>query len=257
MHASVHANKPARLFLVLGALFLTNALLAEFLGVKIFSLERTLGLQPVQWKLLGEEPFSFQLTAGVVLWPFVFVMTDIVNEYFGKRGVRLLTLLAASMILYAFLMVFLAIRLVPADFWIATQAGAGVPDMQRAFQAIFGQGQNIIVGSLAAFLLSQLVDVFVFQRIKRATGERAIWLRATASTLVSQLIDSVVVLYVAFYVFGDWDLALVLSICAVNYAYKFCMAIALTPAVYLVHALVERYLGRELASDLKREAAAY
>ncbi len=256
MHASVQDNRAARLFLLLGAFFLTNALMAEFLGGKIFSLERTLGFEPVQISLGGEQRFSFNLTAGVLLWPFVFVFTDIVNEYFGRRGVRLLTLVAVALILYAFAMVYLAIQLAPADFWVSTQQQAGVSDMNRAFGAVFGQGLNIIVGSLAAFLLGQLIDVLVFQRIKRWTGERAIWLRATASTVVSQLIDSFVVLYVAFHVFGDWPLALVLSICAVNYAYKFVMALVFTPLVYVVHGWVERYLGAELAAEMKHQALA-
>jgi hypothetical protein len=255
MHASVDENRAARLFLVLGGFFLTNALMAEFIGVKIFSLERTLGGEPLRLRLWSEEPLSFQLTAGVVLWPFVFVMTDIVNEYFGRRGVRLLSILAAILIAYAFAMVALAIQVVPADFWIGSQSKAGVPDMQAAFRAVFGQGQNIIVGSLLAFLIGQLVDVLVFQRIKRWTGERWIWLRATGSTVVSQLLDSFVVLFVAFYLYQGWSLRLVLSIGVVNYAYKFLMAVALTPVLYLVHRLVERYLGASLAAEMRRAAS--
>jgi uncharacterized integral membrane protein (TIGR00697 family) len=251
MHETVQANKAARLFLVLGAFFITNALLAEFIGVKIFSLEGTLGVAPARLELLGDEPLDFNLTAGVVLWPFVFVMTDLINEYFGPRGVRLLSLLGAGMIAYAFLMVFLAMRLAPAGFW-ATRADGF--DMDAAFRAIFGQGNWIIAGSLTAFLVGQLVDVFVFQRIKRATGERWIFLRSTGSTLVSQLVDSFVVLYVAFGLGAGWPASLIVSVGVVNYLYKSLMALVMTPLIYAIHGLIERYLGAELAGEMRRAA---
>ena len=100
-------DKSTRLFYILGAFFLANAILAEFIGVKVFSLEGTLGLNPVNLNLLGIENLSFNLSAGVLLWPAVFIMTDIINEYFGRKGVRFLSFTAAGLILYAFLMVYL------------------------------------------------------------------------------------------------------------------------------------------------------
>lgn len=256
MHGTVDA-KPSRLFLILGAFFVTNAILAEFIGVKLFSLERTLGFAPLSIHTLIDEPLSFNLTAGVLLWPIVFVMTDIINEYFGQRGVRRLSFLAVGMIAYAFLMVFGAIRLVPADFWLLRETGdGGTIDMQRAFEAIFGQGLWIIAGSIVAFLLGQLIDVLVFHWVKRRTGEKWIWLRATGSTLVSQCIDSFVVLWIAFGLNPGvgWDMGRIVSIGLVNYAYKFTMAIALTPLIYLVHGVIERYLGPELAGRMRASA---
>lgn len=256
MH-DAHEARPARLFLLLGAFFVTNAVLAEFVGVKLFSLERTLGLEPARLRTLIEEPLSFNLTAGVLLWPVVFVMTDIVNEYFGERGVRRLSFLAVGMIAYAFLMVFGAIRLVPADFWVLRELADGrTLDMQEAFEAVFSQGLWIIAGSIAAFLIGQLVDVFVFHQVKKRTGERWIWLRATGSTLVSQLVDSFVVLWIAFGLnpATGWSLGRIVSIGIVNYAYKFAMAIVLTPVIYLVHGAIERYLGAETAGRMRAAA---
>jgi uncharacterized integral membrane protein (TIGR00697 family) len=256
MHETVNA-KPSRLFLVLGAFFVTNAILAEFIGVKLFSLERTLGFEPLAIKTLIEDPLSFNLTAGVLLWPVVFVMTDIINEYFGERGVRRLSFLAVGMISYAFLMVFGAIALVPADFWIERELSDGrTVDMQLAFEAIFGQGLWIIAGSIVAFLVGQLVDVWVFHWVKRKTGERWIWARATGSTLVSQFLDSFVVLWIAFGLNPStrWPVGLIVSIGLVNYAYKFVMAIALTPVIYAVHGVIERYLGPELAEKMRSSA---
>jgi uncharacterized integral membrane protein (TIGR00697 family) len=210
----------------------------------------------VTWQLLGDQPLSFNLTAGVLLWPVVFVLTDIVNEYFGKRGVRLLSLVAVGMILYAFAMVSWAMRLVPADFWVVRETAHGPLDMERAFDGVFGQGLWIIAGSVIAFLVGQLVDVWTFHLVKRRTGERWIWLRATGSTVVSQLVDSFVVLFVAFYLGAGWDLSLVLAIGAMNYAYKFVVALAATPVIYLMHGAIERWLGPELAGELRGRAAA-
>ncbi len=250
-------DKRTRLFFILGGFFLANTLIAEFVGVKIFSLESTLGFTPFDWTILGVEGLGFSLTAGVVLWPIVFVMTDIINEYFGKRGVRYLSYFAVLIILYAFAMVYFAIYLEPNGWW-DTQSGLlqepKVEQMDDAFRAIFGQGLWIIIGSLVAFLVGQIVDVMVFQKIRSWTGEKSIWLRATGSTLVSQCIDSYIVLIIAFYIGADWDIVRVLAIGTVNYIYKFAMAILLTPVIYLAHHLIDRYLGKTLADTLKHEA---
>jgi len=247
-------DKSTRLFYILGAFFLANAILAEFIGVKIFSLEKTLGLNPINLSLLGIDDLSFNLTAGVLLWPAVFIMTDIINEYFGRRGVRFLSFTAAGLIVYAFLMVYFAILLSPANFWIERVTSGGVINMDIAFKAIFGQGLWIIMGSLTAFLIGQLVDVTVFHLVKAKTGSNKIWLRATGSTLVSQFIDSFVVLFIAFYVGAGWDLKLVIAIGIMNYAYKFLIAAALTPLLYIIHYFVDIYLGKEAAHKLMDEA---
>ena len=253
-------DKKNRLFLLLGGFFITNALIAEFIGVKIFSLEKTLGFYPLNLRLFGVDGLGFNLTAGVMLWPVVFIMTDIINEYYGKKGVRLLSNMAVVLILYAFLMFFTGINLVPNDWWqfqsgLSDDPAKSLSDMDLAFRKIFGQGLWIIIGSLVAFLVGQIVDVMVFHRIKKVTGEKKIWLRATGSTLVSQFIDSYIVLIVAFYIGADWDLVLVLAIGTVNYFYKFFLALLLTPLIYLGHYLIDNYLGKDLAEEMKVEAA--
>jgi len=248
--------RPTRLFIVLSGLFLTNALMAEFIGVKIFALEETLGLPPFDWSLFGQSG-SLSFTAGVMLWPVVFIMTDIINEYFGVRGVRFISWLAVGCISYAFLFAYLAIELAPASWWVGVAASRGVPDMQAAFAATFGQGLWTIGGSVIAFLIGQLIDVVIFHRIRAATGERWIWLRATASTAVSQLVDSFVVLYIAF-VLGpqQWPVDLFLAVGTVNYVYKMVMAVLLIPLIYLGRRMIETYLGPAEAERLKAEAAA-
>ena len=155
----MHADpKVQRLFLVLSGVFIANAIMAEFIGVKIFALEATLGIDPFEWNLYGQSG-SLNFTAGVLLWPVVFLLTDVVNEYFGRRGVRFISWLAVALIVYAFAFAYLAIGLAPAPWWVTIGVAQGVPDMQAAYAAIFGQGLWTIGGSITAFLIGQLVDV--------------------------------------------------------------------------------------------------
>ncbi len=223
--------------------FITNALLGEFAGTKVFSLEATLGLAPADLSFFGVEHLSFNLTAGVIAWPLVFVLTDIINEYFGRRGVRLISFITAGLIAYSFLIIYFTIKLAPAEFWKFRIEEGEVLNMNFAYNAIFGQGLWIIVGSLVAFLVGQFLDVTVFEFFKSKTGSRKIWLRATGSTLVSQLIDSFVVLFIAFYIGAGWSLSQVLAVCTMNYLYKAVIAVLSTPLVYLAHFAIDRYLG--------------
>ena len=262
MITNIVKNKSTKLFIFLGGFFIANAFIAEVIGVKIFSLESTLGISPFKIPLFGHL-FSFNLTAGVLLWPVVFVMTDIINEYYGERGVKFLSYLTVGLLAYAFFMYYLAIKLVPADWWIGSKTAQDVPNMQSAYAQIFGQGIAIILGSLVAFLIGQIVDVVIFHKIKKWSGEKYIWLRATGSTIVSQFIDSFVVLMIAFYIYPKyisdangkaWSFALVMSICIGNYIYKFLMAVVLTPVIYIVHNWIENYLGHDLAKEMKDSA---
>ena len=251
-------DRGTRLFILLAGIFITSALLAEVIGVKIFSLEDTVGVKRANINLFGS-PFSFHLTAGVLLWPVVFIMTDIINEYYGTRGVKFLSYLTIGLITYAFMIFTGAISLSPSEYF---SIGNGIDKPDNAFRGIFGQGMWIIIGSMVAFLVGQVLDVLVFHRIKKLTGEKRIWLRATGSTLVSQLVDSFVVLFIAFYVGkriqsgqGDaWSMHQVLVTGTGNYIYKFVVAILLTPVIYLVHYWIEKYLGHNTAEEMKKAA---
>jgi hypothetical protein len=250
---SAFDQKRARLFVILSGIFITNALLAEIIGVKIFSGEGSLGLEPAQIDILGFK-MDFNLTAGALIWPVVFITTDLINEYFGKPGVKRISYLTAFLIAYAFIIIFMAIKLPPAPWWGELKAEDGsIFNMDLAFNRILGQGQRIIIGSLTAFLVGQLVDVFVFQKLRQITGGKRLWLRATGSTLVSQLVDSFVVLFIAFY--GIFPTQQIFAIGLTNYIYKFSVAILLTPLIYAGHSLIDNYLGKEQARKISEEAA--
>ncbi len=257
MASDPNHRKKTNLFIALCAIFLTNAILAEIIGVKIFSLEGTLGMAPAQIRVFGDFILDFNLTAGAVIWPVVFITTDIINEYFGKKGVRKISFITAFLIAYIFVVIYLVTKLTPAAFWMElnnSDTNGNPFNINYGFGVIFRQGLGIIIGSLTAFLIAQLLDVFVFQRLKRLTGQKMLWLRATGSTLVSQLIDSFVVLGIAFYLFGNWDMDQIIAVGTINYIYKFVIAIVLTPVIYLAHYIIDRYLGLEQAHKMAEEA---
>ena len=193
-------------------------------------------------------------TAGALNWPFVFITSDIINEYFGTKGVKKISFLTAGFIAYSFVIIYGATLLTPAQFWIDVNKGDNNFDINYAFAKIFRQGLGIITGSLSAFLISQILDAYVFHSIRKVTGHKKIWLRATGSTLVSQLIDSFVVIGIAFVVFGNWTIDQWISTSLNNYLYKFFSAILMTPLIYLAHNLIDGYLGKELSDELISEA---
>jgi uncharacterized integral membrane protein (TIGR00697 family) len=233
------APRETRLLVVLAALLVSSAIVAELVAVKLFEV-RFYG-----W--LGWDK-AFVLTCGSLVWPLVFLATDTINEFFGRPAVRFITWLTMAMIGWTFVVANLSIGIPAASF---------SPVDDAVFAKVFGQGRFIIVGSMCAFLLSQLVDVTVFHAVRRRLGGRHLWARATGSTLVSQLIDSFVVIYIAFWASGQVDAATALSISLSSFAYKVGVAIGLTPVIYLTHSAVHRWLGHESAERLAHEAAAH
>ncbi len=251
----IFKTKETKLFVILACFFIANAVIAEFIGVKIFSVEQTLGMRELNLSFLGFEKLSLNMSAGVLNWPIVFIMTDIINEYFGKRGVRMLSYIAVALISYAFMVIYFSIVLTPSGFWVTkTLADGSLIDMNAAYNNMLGQGLWIILGSVTAFLVSQIIDVSIFHWIKKATGEKALWLRATGSTVVSQLIDSFVVIFIAFYIGGNWTFKQIIAVGLVGYIYKFVVAVSLTPVLYIVHKLIDSYLGKELSHRLLKSA---
>ncbi len=235
-------SRKQKLFIFLFGIFLTNAIIAEIIGVKIVSIEKTLGFAPLQLMTFWGDKWDLNQTAGALNWPLVFITSDIINDYYGKSGVKFISYTTAFFIAFAFLIIYTATLLVPADFWIEVNKGINI---NEAFSRIFRQGLGIITGSLTAFLFSQIIDATVFEKIKMSTGNKHIWLRATGSTLVSQLIDSFLVIGIAFYAFGDWSISQWMNVSLNNYFYKFFIAILFTPLLYLAHYFIEQYLRKE------------
>ncbi len=247
-------SKANLLFVVISGVFICNALVAEVIGSKIFSLEKLLGYNEISFSFLGVSEISLSFTAGVLLWPIVFILTDVINEYYGKKGVKFISYLTVILILYAFIMIYMSIELPPAGFWEFTKYNGAELSLNTAFKLSLGQSLWIIIGSLVAFVVGQLLDVFVFHKIKKITGEKMIWLRANGSTFVAQLFDSFIVLYIAFGIGADWEFNTIFALCLLNYVYKCTAAVVLTPLLYLFHFLIEKYLGIKTAKSLKDKA---
>jgi len=170
------------------------------------------------------------------------------------RGVRFLSYLTVGLISFSFLAAYAAIHLIPANWWVTVNTEKGIPDMQKAYAQIFGQGMWIIFASIIAFLVGQVLDVYIFHKIKKATGERMIWLRSTGSTIISQLIDTYVVITIAFQWGQGWSFPKVLAIVLVGYSYKLLVAVLTTPVIYIVHHWIEKYLGHQVAVEMKQAA---
>ena len=218
------------LFVFLAGLFITNAVTAELISNKLIEI-------PMKFNFLGSEFGPFVTIVGILPWPVVFLLTDLLNEFYGYKAVRKLSWITAILIAYCFLIVGLSIEIPAVNI-----PGSNLSD-DIAYKKVFGQAQMVIIGSICAFLVSQLLDASLFSWIKSKTGDRYIWLRSTGSTLFSQLIDSCIVLYIGFVLPGSLSFAEFMRIAPTNYILKIIIAILLTPFIYLGHYLIRRYLN--------------
>ena len=212
-------TKKELVFVILAGIFITNAVVAELIGGKLIQIG------------------PFVMSMGIVPWPIVFITTDLINEYFGEKGVKKLSLITAALIAYAFVILLLAIQ-IPAAKEIS-------PVSDNQFLAVFGQSMWIIVGSIVAFLVSQLLDVSLFHYLKNKTGHKMLWLRSTGSTVISQLFDSFIVLGIAFWLPGKINFETFISSALTGYTFKLALAVVLTPLIYLGHTIIDKYIEKE------------
>lgn len=246
-------EKRQSLLLALCALFVGFFVTAEILGSKLWGF-RLFGFGPDSIGLGDGE--RFVATTGILAFPLTFVLTDVVNEYFGRKVVRVFTWLAIAVNVILQPVIQLAIRAPAVSF----TPGVEAEQIQAAFSLALGQTWAIVAASLVAFAIAQFVDASVFTWLRHRTGGKLLWLRAQGSTVVSQLIDTAAVIFLAFVVIPSvvgqphMTVGAAAAIAATNYVYKFAIAVAITPLLYLVHWGVERWLGREFAERLVHEA---
>jgi uncharacterized integral membrane protein (TIGR00697 family) len=219
-------------FIFLAGLMITNAVTAELISSKLIDI-------PLEFNLLGWHVGPFTTIVGVLPWPVVFLLTDLINEFYGEKAMRRLSWITAAMIAYCFIIILWALQ-IPVSSAITGQGLA----TNETFNTSFGQAPWVIVGSIAAFLVSQLLDVTIFHWIKTKTGNRLIWLRSTGSTVISQMFDTAIVLYIGFVLPGKLSMADFLSIAPVNYVLKLLIAISLTPMIYLGHWGMSKFLAK-------------
>lgn len=241
-------DRKTRLLLILSGIFITSAITAELISSKLFI---------AHINIFGLELGSYVSIVGIIPWPIVFLATDTVNEFYGPKIVRTLSIITACMIALCFFIVYIGMapkafvpdppNPIPAG-WRRTVAN------DQEFNQVFGQSQWIIVGSIIAFIIGQLVDSFVFWFFRKRTGGKMIWLRSTGSTVISQLIDTFVVLFIAFVIPGTFTMKQFWTIGLTNYVFKLMIAVGLTPLIYLFHWIVEKYLGKDAHVQEERVA---
>jgi uncharacterized integral membrane protein (TIGR00697 family) len=212
------AKRKDTVYIILAGIFITNAVVAELTGGKLIDV------------------FGVPMSIGILPWPIVFVTTDLINEYFGEKGVKRLSLITAILIAYTFFVLHFAIQIPSTGISSVTT---------EQFKSVFGQSQLIIIGSITAFLVSQLIDVTIFHFVKRRTGNKMIWLRSTGSTVISQFFDSFIVLGIAFYLPGIMDFETFLISGMTGYSVKLVIAILMTPMIYLGHYLIQKYISKD------------
>ena len=229
MEGSFQLTKIHWLFIVLAGLFITNAVTAELISNKLIEI-------PLSFQVGGMKIGPFVTIVGILPWPVVFLLTDLINEFYGPKVVRRLSWITAGLILYCFILVGVSLAIPAVEL-----PNSGLANDQ-AYRSVFGQAQMIIIGSITAFLVSQLLDATVFTFIKNKTGDRFVWLRSTGSTLVSQLIDSYIVLYIGFVLPGKMSFNDYMNIAPTNYVLKIVIAFALIPLIYLGHWALKKYV---------------
>lgn len=220
--APPHAlTPPQALYLWLSCALVTALLLANLIGVKLFRFEIPLGT-----RILPVEH-----TVGMLVFPVTFLLTDLVNEYYGRRATRRIAYVAFAMSLVAWALLYAARRFPTLE---------GIPGTADAasFENVFGAAALMYLASIVAFLLNSLLDIYLFARLKRLTRGRYVWLRATGSTVVSQLFDSFAITFLFFVLLQHAtggepaDAGFVLRTALTGYALKFVLSVLLTPVIY-------------------------
>jgi len=206
-------DRKQQFYVWLTAIFVAALVTGDFIGGRF-------------WVLAG-----FTLSAGIIPFPLTFVLTDVVNEFYGPSGARRLTFVGLGAAVFVWLVITLALHLPPSP-------QSPIPD--AVFQSAFGTAARLYVASLTAFVVGQMLDISIFRALRKRTGHRLLWLRATGSTVISQAIDSFTVSFV--FLAGNESLGFITQNAANNYVGKLIMAVLLTPVIYAIHAIFRRRL---------------
>lgn len=217
-------SRRQKLFLVLAATFCTCLVVGDIIGGKL-----------VSGNVLG---FEFTTTVGMIPFPVTFLLTDLLNEFYGKRAARFVTLVGFSMAALAFAIIYVAAAIPISDF---TRASDWTGVREDSFDNVFLGSLRMLIASLSAYLVSQFTDIAAFHFLRRLSRGRMLWLRATGSTALSQLIDTFIINLAAWAGVLSWEVILQIMVSA--YSLKLVIALLLTPLIYAGHRLMVRGLG--------------
>ena len=237
-------HRAERAYAVLMAGFVVVLVLTNIIGVKLF-----LAFPEAMPKgLFGE---AITLTTGLITYPLTFLLTDIVCEVYGRRRANLMVATGFAMSLLSLALIQVSLALPGAPAWPESNPNyATVEEMQRAFESVFTLPGVLIFASMTAYLAAQLLDVRLFHWWKRVTRGRHLWIRNNASTMTSQLVDTIIVnsLFLGLGLGLPW--LLVGKIIAASYLFKVVMAALDTPFIYLGAWGLRRHLGLDPAAEV-------
>lgn len=215
-----------KLYVYLSAIFVSCLILGDVIGGKTIATP----LGPI--------------SVGIIPFPVTFLLTDIVNDFYGRTGARSLTFVG-------FWMAVLAYCILQLSTWLT--ADPSTYFTQPEFSKIFGGSSQLFIASIIAYLIGQFLDIQVFQFWKALTQSKHLWLRATGSTILSQIVDTVTINVI----FWNWSAAKapdsfvgqldsharwswIFAKIVREYGVKLVVAIALTPVVYALHGAIVR-----------------
>ena len=228
------SDRSTTVFSVLLASFVVVLVLTNIIGVKLFlAFPETLPNG-----IFGE---AITLTTGLITYPITFLLTDIVCEVYGKRRANLMVVTGFVLSLVSLILVQISLILPGSPAWPAgSPVYQSVDEMQQAFESVFTLPGVLIFGSMTAYLAAQLLDVRLFHYWKRVTAGRHLWLRNNASTMTSQLVDTIIVnsIFLGFGLGLDW--LIVAKIIIASYIFKLIIAALDTPFIYLGVWIVRR-----------------
>lgn len=232
------------MYVILCACFITALIIADIIGSKLI----VVGPMdiPLDWipfvGLSAAHINPLILSAGIIPFPLTFVLTDLINEFYGKESARFITFLGLGMAIFAVTLLYVT-RIIPA--------ADNSPIPFEAFNTVFGLSGRMFLASLTAYLIGQVLDIQVFHFLRHMTHEKMLWLRATGSTVVSQLVDSLLVTFIAFS--GKLPVGQITEVAVNNYGIKFLIAVALTPLLYLGHSVIYRLIETRRVSSFIEE----
>lgn len=240
---SLSYSRYERIYLVLASVFVVSLVMTNVIGIKLF-----------------RAPFypDFALTTGILTYPITFLVTDIVSEVYGKARANFMVVLGFFMSLVMLGIIQIALAVPPHPYWVPGDSPfyGTVEEYQHAFESVFALNGILLFGSMLAYLVAQLIDVYLFHFWKRLTDGKHLWLRNNGSTSISQLVDTGIVNSILFFVGFGMDFATGFKIMATIYVYKLALAVIDTPLIYLGVYLVKRSLGLSWDDEISEEALA-
>lgn len=231
-------SRREKLFLVLSCFFSVLIVLANLLAVKLVKL-----------------PFfdNVALPAGLLIFPITFLVADLVTEIFGSSKARLMVYVGFALSLFASTILHLSVLMPAHPTWVSPLNPFGYEtsmEYQNAYRSVFGLTGITVLSSMAAYVLSQILDIHLFQFFKQLTHNKHLWFRNAASTLTSQIIDTLVVNILLLYCGLKIELNTVIQICFLCYLYKVFFTVANIPLFYLAVWTSKTYLGEQERAKL-------